>query len=62
MMAEPLRNPHRLPTKTCPVCNREFTWRKKWERNWDEIRYCSDKCRGRKAPLSDAPEKTGSDR
>jgi hypothetical protein len=20
-----------LPTKTCPVCNREFEWRKKWE-------------------------------
>ncbi|MBP2307214.1 DUF2256 domain-containing protein [Azospirillum melinis] len=35
-----------LPTKTCPVCNRPFTWRKKWERVWDEVKYCSDRCRG----------------
>jgi len=20
-----------LPTKLCPVCNRDFTWRKKWK-------------------------------
>ncbi|MET1054380.1 MAG: DUF2256 domain-containing protein [Pedobacter sp.] len=37
-----------LPTKICPVCNRPFTWRKKWEKNWDEVKYCSDKCRGNK--------------
>lgn len=39
-----------LPTKICPVCNRPFTWRKKWERVWDEVKYCSDRCRadGRK--------------
>lgn len=35
-----------LPAKTCPVCNRPFTWRKKWERVWDEVKYCSDRCRG----------------
>lgn len=34
-----------LPTKTCPVCNRPFIWRKKWERVWDEVKYCSDRCR-----------------
>lgn len=34
-----------LPEKTCPVCNRPFTWRKKWERVWDEVRYCSEACR-----------------
>ncbi|WP_434622355.1 DUF2256 domain-containing protein [Azospirillum sp. B2RO_4] len=34
-----------LPAKTCPVCNRPFTWRKKWERVWDEVKYCSDRCR-----------------
>lgn len=44
------RNPHGLPTKTCPVCLRDFTWRKQWERVWDEIRYCSDRCRRRKSP------------
>jgi len=33
------------PSKTCVSCGRTITWRKKWERNWDEVRYCSDACR-----------------
>ncbi|MBD1206601.1 MAG: DUF2256 domain-containing protein [Rhodobacteraceae bacterium] len=35
-----------LPEKTCATCGRPFTWRKKWEKVWDEVRYCSDRCRG----------------
>lgn len=34
-----------LPTKICAACGRPFTWRKKWEKNWNEVKYCSDKCR-----------------
>ncbi|MGC3936565.1 DUF2256 domain-containing protein [Roseobacter sp. EG26] len=34
-----------LPQKICVTCQRPFTWRKKWERVWDEVRYCSDRCR-----------------
>ena len=34
-----------LPSKICIVCNRPFSWRKKWEKVWDEVKYCSDKCR-----------------
>ncbi|TAF64688.1 MAG: DUF2256 domain-containing protein [Cytophagales bacterium] len=34
-----------LPQKICLVCNRPFTWRKKWEKVWQEVKYCSDKCR-----------------
>ena len=26
-----------LPQKTCVTCGRPFTWRKKWERVWDEV-------------------------
>ena len=33
------------PEKTCPVCGRPFQWRKKWERDWDRVVYCSDGCR-----------------
>ncbi len=33
-----------LPTKICKVCNRSFTWRKKWKLNWDKVKYCSKKC------------------
>jgi hypothetical protein len=36
-----------LPQKTCAACARPFAWRKKWERVWDEVRYCSDACRKR---------------
>jgi hypothetical protein len=35
-------------SKICATCGRPFSWRKKWERNWDEIRYCSSACRGKK--------------
>ena len=34
--------------KTCVTCGREITWRKKWERDWDSVRYCSDRCRSHK--------------
>lgn len=35
-----------LPQKTCPACQRPFVWRKKWERDWDNVLYCSKRCRG----------------
>ena len=38
------RNPHNLPVKTCVVCDRPFTWRKKWENCWDEVTTCSKAC------------------
>ncbi|MBS3805453.1 MAG: DUF2256 domain-containing protein [Oleiphilaceae bacterium] len=34
-----------LPSKTCAVCRKPFTWRKKWARDWDQVRYCSERCR-----------------
>jgi hypothetical protein len=37
-----------LPEKICIVCGRPFTWRKKWERVWNDVKYCSDKCRKNK--------------
>lgn len=33
------------PTKTCAACGRTITWRKKWARDWDQVRWCSDRCR-----------------
>ena len=41
----PFRNPHGLPTKVCAACGKPFTWRKKWARDWESVRYCSDRCR-----------------
>tara|TARA_B100000941_G_scaffold278181_1_gene242322 strand:- start:325 stop:471 length:147 start_codon:yes stop_codon:yes gene_type:complete len=34
-----------LPRKICSVCGLGFSWRKKWEKNWNEVKYCSKKCR-----------------
>lgn len=41
-----------LPTKLCAVCQRPFTWRKKWSRVWDDVLYCSDRCRSRRQGTS----------
>jgi hypothetical protein len=37
-----------LPEKTCVVCGLPFTWRKKWAKNWEEVKYCSERCRRNK--------------
>ncbi|MCU0820418.1 MAG: DUF2256 domain-containing protein [Beijerinckiaceae bacterium] len=34
-----------LPEKPCLTCGRPFAWRKKWEKVWDEVKFCSDRCR-----------------
>lgn len=34
-----------LPEKTCAACGQPFFWKKKWEKNWDEVKFCSDGCR-----------------
>ena len=37
-----------LPSKICTVCQRSFKWRRKWAFCWEEVRYCSRRCRGKK--------------
>ncbi|MDX1700547.1 MAG: DUF2256 domain-containing protein [Melioribacteraceae bacterium] len=37
-----------LPVKVCQVCRKSFSWRKKWERDWGEVKYCSERCRRNK--------------
>ncbi|WP_405601503.1 MULTISPECIES: DUF2256 domain-containing protein [unclassified Pseudoalteromonas] len=34
-----------LPKKICPVCNKPFAWRKKWQRDWENVIYCSERCK-----------------
>jgi len=44
------RNHNNVPVKDCAVCGRPFTWRKKWERCWEEVTCCSQRCKnGRRA-------------
>ncbi|MEH6726547.1 MAG: DUF2256 domain-containing protein [Hyphomicrobiales bacterium] len=33
------------PQKDCAHCGRPFQWRRKWDKCWPEVRYCSDACR-----------------
>lgn len=42
-----------LPTKVCVICQRPFTWRKKWEANWDDVKYCSQRCRNLRRQVRD---------
>ena len=39
--------------KNCKACGRIIEWRKKWKNCWDEIRYCSDRCRKSKPNSTD---------
>ncbi len=40
-----MRKKSDLPQKTCQHCGLPSTWSKKWEKVWDEVKYCSDRCR-----------------
>ena len=35
-----------LPSKPCQHCGRPMAWRKKWARDWENVRYCSKRCAG----------------
>ncbi|MBE7183707.1 MAG: DUF2256 domain-containing protein [Methylobacterium mesophilicum] len=57
-----------LPSKPCRQCGRPMAWRKAWARHWDDVLYCSDRCRtdaararrddggARRPPASDRPD------
>jgi hypothetical protein len=45
-----------LPQKICAACGLPFTWRKKWARDWENVRYCSERCRRNKGDAVGAPE------
>ena len=34
-----------LPQKICLQCGLPFVWRRKWEKSWLEVKFCSDKCK-----------------
>ncbi|WP_299224370.1 DUF2256 domain-containing protein [uncultured Psychroserpens sp.] len=37
-----------LPEKICLTCGLSFSWRKKWKLNWNNVKYCSERCRRNK--------------
>jgi len=50
------KKPH-LPTKLCLICQKPFTWRKKWQKDWPQVRYCSERCRRAKPQTGDPDSK-----
>ena len=38
----------KIESKTCATCGRVIEPRQKWAKNWDEIKYCGEKCRRNK--------------
>ncbi|MFN4143474.1 DUF2256 domain-containing protein [Aestuariivirga sp.] len=40
-----MRRKGELASKTCAACGRTFAWRKTWERDWENVKVCSDRCR-----------------
>lgn len=45
-----MRPKSELPIKPCVHCGRPFAWRKKWARDWENVNYCSRRCRGAANP------------
>ncbi len=41
-----------LPEKQCASCGLPFSWRKKWAKVWNEVRYCSQRCRSQRNAIS----------
>ncbi|CAN8138833.1 DUF2256 domain-containing protein [uncultured Thiomicrorhabdus sp.] len=38
-----------LPEKICQTCGKPFAWRKKWAKDWESVKYCSECCRRNKS-------------
>ena len=40
-------------SKNCASCGRAFSWRKRFIKCWDEVKYCSRACRAEKLQIKD---------
>ncbi|MSV96470.1 MAG: DUF2256 domain-containing protein [Actinobacteria bacterium] len=47
-MARHAKTKNGFAPKVCARCGLPFEWRKKWAKNWDEVKYCSTRCRDEK--------------
>ncbi|MFS4439542.1 DUF2256 domain-containing protein [Paracoccaceae bacterium GXU_MW_L88] len=45
-----------LPSKICATCGRPFAWRRKFAKDWDAVKYCSERCRRNRSRGKDQPE------
>ncbi|MFC0350936.1 DUF2256 domain-containing protein [Undibacterium danionis] len=47
-----MRKKSDLPSKLCEGCGLSFAWRKKWEKDWASVKYCSERCRRARPSVS----------
>lgn len=45
-----------LPFKDCSACGLPFAWRRKWARDWEQVKYCSERCGRRGVPAPEPPK------
>ena len=43
-----------VPSRYCAVCGRRVEWRRKWADCWEQVKYCSERCRRRRLRRIDA--------
>ncbi len=41
-----------LPVKICAGCGKPMAWRKRWQKIWEQVKFCSEKCRKNKNSLN----------
>jgi hypothetical protein len=51
-------NKQALPQKPCVQCGRAMVWRKNWAKNWDAVKYCSERCKRDSKPSQSANQNT----
>ncbi|MGA0862517.1 MAG: DUF2256 domain-containing protein [Ilumatobacteraceae bacterium] len=44
-MARTPRTKNGHEPRTCQACGRPIEWRRKWARDWENVKWCSDACR-----------------
>ncbi|MFM6973713.1 MAG: DUF2256 domain-containing protein [Agromyces sp.] len=44
-MPRDARTKNGFAPRECAKCGLPFEWRKKWERDWEHVKYCSERCR-----------------
>ena len=47
-VAKNIASKSNLTIKICKSCKKSFTWRKKWQKDWENVLYCSKKCSKKK--------------
>jgi hypothetical protein len=55
-MMPKMRRKADLPRKTCATCGKPFAWRKKWAKDWENVRYCSDRCRAGRGGVAEGKQ------